>query len=183
MRAKGKKCPLLSDSLEGYQREGNTGQEAGGSRAGLFALARNALTPCQSPGPTQASTQPAHPATGPPAPHPPPGAVPLLQSLPEPGCWASAEPESDGRRDPEGRARRGAALERARAERAPPTPGSLKAGKTSSRPLRSPALTNLINQQRQLVPPPLTSDWMLWKWRFVSPLEEELPERRGVSQS
>ena len=44
-----------------------------------------------------------------------------------------------------------------------------------------PRPNKLISHQRQLVPPPVTSDWMLWKWRFVSPPEEELPEWRGLA--
>lgn len=102
-------------------REKRALQGAGSSRAGLYTPARSA--PSQSAGPTQALTQPArpprHPTTRLPALHPPPGAVPRLQSLPQLGSWALTEPERDGRRDPEGRTHRGTARERARAKQGP----------------------------------------------------------------
>lgn len=87
----------------------------------------------------------------------------------------------------EGRARRGGCSGGGRAHsttpRAPPAPGSLRAGKTAARPLRRPALANLISHRRQRVPPPAAADWMLWKWRLPALRGEELPARRGGRQS
>lgn len=117
--AKGKKCPLPGGSLEVYQREGSTGQDAGSSRAGLCAPARSALTPSQSAGPTQASTQPAQPPRLPLHTHlqaPSRGSSPCPSQVPGPrqnqrGTGA-ATPRAE-------RTDRGVAQERARAKEGP----------------------------------------------------------------
>lgn len=137
--AKGKKCPLPGGISERREhRRVQAAPELG------YAPARSA--PSQSAGPTQALTQPTgpplHPTTRLPAPHPPPGAVPRLQSLPQLGSWALTEPERDGRRDPEGRTHRGTARERARAKAGPSArhrrPGLSRLGKPRPRPSAAP---------------------------------------------
>lgn len=147
------------------------------------------MTSSQSAEQSQASTQPARPAGLSLRTHlqePSRGSSPSPGQAPGPPCARLRQNRrGTGAATPGQCAPRGCSggeHAHSGAQGAPPAPGFLWARKAPARYLRSPASTILISHQWQLVPPSAAPDWTLWKWRFVGPLWEELPARRGGSQ-